>query len=200
MGMTAASVNGLVGCTGTGLGCRLRRAPPTVHSTPGGGAEGARPWRTACGSGRRSVENHSTGLASSSQVRLRALPESGGGDTDGTEGAPSGAMAGSGSGGEGRSGRQEMMRKIKDAGLAGTLAYVLVELAFWAVAFPLAAWGYRANTGVWLDLSSDVDKATLAAAAAALATGARVFVPMRVAAAVALTPTVSRVLAGHRTE
>jgi len=86
------------------------------------------------------------------------------------------------------------MRKIKDAGLAGTLAYVLVELGFWAVAFPVAAWGYRANTGVWLDLSSDVDKATLAAAAAALATGARVFVPLRVAAAVALTPTVQKAL------
>ena len=43
---------------------------------------------------------------------------------------------------------------IKKLGVAGTLAYILTELAFWLVAFPLAATSYYQAFGHWPDVST----------------------------------------------
>ena len=60
---------------------------------------------------------------------------------------------------------------IKRFGAAGTLSYILTEVAVWALALPGAAFGYHASTGEWL--SWDTDRAQLAALAATFVTGVR---------------------------
>ena len=75
---------------------------------------------------------------------------------------------------------------VKKFGKTGTVAYVVTELAFWAVAFPLAYFGYRFADGAWLDLSDPGDKAKLFGAGAVFINGVRLLVPVRLAAALAL--------------
>ena len=81
---------------------------------------------------------------------------------------------------------------IKRFGVAGTLSYVLTEVAFWAVALPGAWFGYHASTGEWL--SWDTDRAQLAALAATFVTGVRFAVPIRMGVALACVPAVQRAL------
>ena len=78
------------------------------------------------------------------------------------------------------------MDDVKKFGKTGTVAYVVTELAFWAVAFPLAYFGYRFADGAWLDLSDPGDKAKLFGAGAVFINGVRLLVPVRLAAALAL--------------
>jgi hypothetical protein len=80
------------------------------------------------------------------------------------------------------------MEDVRSFGAAGTAAYVLVELAFWAVAFPAAFAWYRVAEGTWLDLGDAGDKARLLGAGAVFINGARALVPLRLAAALALAP------------
>jgi len=89
-----------------------------------------------------------------------------------------------------------LAERIKTLGVAGTLSYVAVELAFWAVALPFAVFGYRAADGVWLSLGDVDDRAKLLGAGAAFISVVRLFVPLRLAAALALAPTVERLLSG----
>ncbi|KAK3248390.1 hypothetical protein CYMTET_15179 [Cymbomonas tetramitiformis] len=86
------------------------------------------------------------------------------------------------------------MERVKEFGVAGTLSYVITELIFWAVAFPLAVAWYRVAEGSWLDLSETGDKAKLLGAGAVFINGVRALVPLRLAAALALAPTVQRAL------
>lgn len=86
------------------------------------------------------------------------------------------------------------MAKIKSYGAAGTLSYVITELAFWAIALPGAFIGWHQSTGEWLSL--DTDRAQLIGIAAAFVTGVRFAVPLRMGAALALIPTVKKVLDG----
>jgi hypothetical protein len=85
-----------------------------------------------------------------------------------------------------------MMSQIKSFGVAGTLSYVITELAFWAVALPGAYFGYHQTTGEWLSL--ETDRAQLVGLAAAFVTGVRFAVPLRMGAALALTPTVKQLI------
>jgi hypothetical protein len=80
------------------------------------------------------------------------------------------------------------MEDVRSFGAAGTAAYVLVELAFWAFAFPAAFAWYRVAEGSWLDLGDSGDKARLLGAGAVFINGARALVPLRLAAALALAP------------
>ena len=86
------------------------------------------------------------------------------------------------------------MADVKSFGVAGTLSYVITELAFWAVAFPLAYSWYRVAEGSWLDLSNAADKAKLLGAGTVFINGVRLLVPVRLAAALALAPTVEKAL------
>ena len=87
------------------------------------------------------------------------------------------------------------MADVKSFGVAGTVSYVIIELAFWALALPIAIGWYKVAEGTWLDLSNTADKAKLLGAGAVFINVVRLFVPLRLAAALALAPYVSRVLA-----
>ena len=92
------------------------------------------------------------------------------------------------------------MARVKSFGKAGTLAYVLVELAFWALALPAAIGWYRVAEGTWLDLSDPGDKARLLGAGAVFINGVRLMVPFRLAAALALAPAVEKAMGGAEGE
>ena len=84
------------------------------------------------------------------------------------------------------------MKDVKSFGVAGTVSYVIIELAFWAIAAPLAFAWYKVAEGTWLDLSDPVDKAKLFGAGAVFINVVRLFVPLRLAAALALAPVVAK--------
>ena len=88
------------------------------------------------------------------------------------------------------------MDKVKSFGKAGTIAYVIVELGFWAIAFPVAFGWYRVAEGTWLDLADAGDKARLFGAGAVFVNGVRALVPLRLAAALALAPYVESAMGG----
>ena len=100
---------------------------------------------------------------------LQFLP---GGDGDGEDGKPALSMS-----------------DIKKYGAAGTVAYVLTELAFWVVAFPVAATALYQSTGHWPNVVADAgDRAAVLAFIFAGANIARLAVPLRLGAALALAP------------
>lgn len=81
------------------------------------------------------------------------------------------------------------MADVKKYGVSGTVAYVLTELAFWAVAFPVASTALYQSTGHWPDVISDAtDRATVLGFIFAGANVARLLVPVRLGAALALAP------------
>ena len=85
------------------------------------------------------------------------------------------------------------MEDIKTYGVAGTVAYVLTELAFWAVAFPVASTALYQSTGHWPDvIGNDTDRATVLGFIFAGANIARLAVPLRLGAALALAPWVDK--------
>lgn len=78
---------------------------------------------------------------------------------------------------------------VKKYGVAGTIAYVLTELAFWAVAFPVAAAVFASANGHAPDVLNDGgDRAAVLAAVFAGANVARLAVPLRFGAALYLAP------------
>lgn len=90
-------------------------------------------------------------------------------------------------GGEG--GNPLSMDDVKKFGVAGTVAYVLTELAFWAVAFPVASTLFYQSVGHWPDVINDgSDRAAVLASVFAGANIARLLVPLRFGAALALAP------------
>jgi hypothetical protein len=81
------------------------------------------------------------------------------------------------------------MADVKKFGVVGTVAYVLTELAFWAVAFPAASAALYRTTGHWPDVIGDAeDRAAVLAFVFAGANIARLLVPLRLGAALALAP------------
>ena len=77
---------------------------------------------------------------------------------------------------------------IKKYGVAGTLAYVITELAFWAVAFPVASTTFYNTAGHWPDFGDGSDRTAVLAFIFAGANVARLVVPLRFAAAFAIVP------------
>eukprot|EP00547_Thalassionema_nitzschioides_P008875 CAMPEP_0194222938 /NCGR_PEP_ID=MMETSP0156-20130528/34046_1 /TAXON_ID=33649 /ORGANISM="Thalassionema nitzschioides, Strain L26-B" /LENGTH=551 /DNA_ID=CAMNT_0038953911 /DNA_START=95 /DNA_END=1750 /DNA_ORIENTATION=- len=93
-------------------------------------------------------------------------------------------LPGSSEDGEGLS-----MADVKKYGISGTVAYVLTELAFWAVAFPVASTALYQTTGHWPDVINDpTDRTTVLGFIFAGANVARLLVPLRLGAALALAP------------
>lgn len=81
------------------------------------------------------------------------------------------------------------MADVKKYGVAGTFAYVLTELAFWVVAFPVAATALYQSTGHWPDVVNDnTDRGAVLAFIFAGANVARLFVPVRLGVALSLAP------------
>lgn len=89
------------------------------------------------------------------------------------------------------------MDDVKKFGVAGTLAYVLTELAFWIVAFPVAGFALYQSTGHWPDVVNEAgDRTAVLAFIFAGANVARAFVPVRLGAALALAPWVDENILG----
>mmetsp|Transcript_133382 Transcript_133382/g.243095 ORF Transcript_133382/g.243095 Transcript_133382/m.243095 type:complete len:203 (-) Transcript_133382:84-692(-) len=80
------------------------------------------------------------------------------------------------------------MADIKKYGVAGTVAYILTELAFWAVAFPVASTTFYNLNNHWPDLGDNSDRAAVLGFIFAGANIARLAVPLRLGAAIALVP------------
>ena len=81
------------------------------------------------------------------------------------------------------------MADVKKYGVSGTIAYVLTELAFWAVAFPVASTTYYQSFGHWPDVINDgSDRTAVLGFIFAGANIARLLVPLRLGAALALAP------------
>lgn len=93
----------------------------------------------------------------------------------------------------GKVGEGLSMTDVKKYGVAGTVAYVLTELAFWAVAFPVASTALYQTTGHWPDVINDNgDRAAVLAFIFTGANIARLLVPLRLGAALALAPWVDK--------
>ena len=84
------------------------------------------------------------------------------------------------------------MATLKKYGVAGTLAYILTEVVFWAIAFPAAAAALHKTTGHWPDMSSNKDHAAVLGFIIAGANIARLALPLRLGAAFAVAPWVDR--------
>eukprot|EP00565_Helicotheca_tamesis_P003086 CAMPEP_0185742088 /NCGR_PEP_ID=MMETSP1171-20130828/39297_1 /TAXON_ID=374046 /ORGANISM="Helicotheca tamensis, Strain CCMP826" /LENGTH=558 /DNA_ID=CAMNT_0028414087 /DNA_START=58 /DNA_END=1735 /DNA_ORIENTATION=- len=103
-------------------------------------------------------------------------------------------------GGEGGENKGLSMQDVKKYGVAGTVAYVLTELAFWAVAFPVASTALYQSTGHWPDVINDgTDRATVLGFIFAGANIARLLVPLRLGAALALAPWVDENILNRET-
>ncbi|GMH66920.1 hypothetical protein TrRE_jg460, partial [Triparma retinervis] len=82
---------------------------------------------------------------------------------------------------------------VKKYGVAGTVAYVITEVMFWALAFPAAGAALYGATGHWPDAINDAgDRAKVMGFVFAGANIARLAVPVRLGAAMALAPWVDK--------
>mmetsp|Transcript_41960 Transcript_41960/g.106724 ORF Transcript_41960/g.106724 Transcript_41960/m.106724 type:complete len:276 (+) Transcript_41960:81-908(+) len=80
------------------------------------------------------------------------------------------------------------MVDVKKYGAAGTLAYVFTELAFWALAVPTECAVFYQTAGRWPDFSNDMDKAAVVGFVFAASNIARLCLPLRFGAALAMAP------------
>jgi hypothetical protein len=87
---------------------------------------------------------------------------------------------------------KQMMKKVKDAGVAGVISYAVWELGFWAVSVPVVFFGYREVTGHWPDMANKEDVAKLGAEAFAFVNFARFAVPLRIGLALSTTPWIQK--------
>lgn len=83
---------------------------------------------------------------------------------------------------------QELMQKVKDAGLAGIISYMFWELAFWGFSAPWGILGFRQLTGHWPDFDNGDDVKQLGAGAFAFVNVARFAVPLRIGLALSTVP------------
>ena len=91
------------------------------------------------------------------------------------------------------------MASVKKFGVAGTIAYVITELLFWVVAFPVAGQALYTSTGHWPDvINVSDDRAAVLAFIFAGANIARLAVPLRLGAAIALAPWVDENLINRK--
>eukprot|EP00441_Pelagodinium_beii_P026937 CAMPEP_0197653128 /NCGR_PEP_ID=MMETSP1338-20131121/34867_1 /TAXON_ID=43686 ORGANISM="Pelagodinium beii, Strain RCC1491" /NCGR_SAMPLE_ID=MMETSP1338 /ASSEMBLY_ACC=CAM_ASM_000754 /LENGTH=220 /DNA_ID=CAMNT_0043228147 /DNA_START=51 /DNA_END=713 /DNA_ORIENTATION=- len=80
------------------------------------------------------------------------------------------------------------MDDVKKYGAAGTLSYVITELLFWAVAFPTECFAFLNTAGHWPDFSKPEDSAAVFGLVFAASNIARLLLPLRFGAALAMAP------------
>jgi hypothetical protein len=120
--------------------------------------------------------------------RLRHLVRSPFGERSEGMVVPTATGTGRDEAGEGR----QLLKKIKDAGIAGVVSYGLVQLVFWGLSIPVCIVGYYQVTGHWPDLSDPEDQAKLGAEAFAFLNLARLAIPLRIALALSMTDGVQK--------
>jgi len=80
------------------------------------------------------------------------------------------------------------MDDVKKYGTAGTVSYVLTELIFWVVALPTEVFTFYNIEGRWPDWSDGADEAAVLGFVFAASNIARLLLPLRFGAALALAP------------
>ena len=85
-------------------------------------------------------------------------------------------------------GIKNLMQQVKDAGVAGAIAYAGWELIFWAVSVPVCIGAYYQVTGHFPDFDNQEDMAKLGAEAFAFVNLARFAVPVRIGLALGSVP------------
>eukprot|EP00490_Sorites_sp_Unknown_P030387 CAMPEP_0114674588 /NCGR_PEP_ID=MMETSP0191-20121206/46589_1 /TAXON_ID=126664 /ORGANISM="Sorites sp." /LENGTH=208 /DNA_ID=CAMNT_0001942143 /DNA_START=60 /DNA_END=686 /DNA_ORIENTATION=+ len=80
------------------------------------------------------------------------------------------------------------MDDVKKYGAAGTLSYVITELLFWAIAFPTECIVYLNTAGHWPDFSKPEESAAVFGLVFAASNIARLLLPLRFGAALAMAP------------
>ena len=86
------------------------------------------------------------------------------------------------------SGAKDLLKKIRDAGVAGVISFGLVQTAFWAASVPVCLLVYSLVSGHWPDFSDSEDLATFGAEAFAFVNIARLAAPLRIGAALSAVP------------
>jgi len=95
-----------------------------------------------------------------------------------------------------------LLELVKDAGVAGAIAYTVVELSFFAIALPIGYFAWHASTGEWLQplllLREDgVDgKARVLGLLLSYIVLLKSLFPVRLGSTLLLTPTMKRLLDG----
>ena len=83
---------------------------------------------------------------------------------------------------------KQLLRRVKDAGVAGAVSYAGWELLFWVASVPVCLFAYYGVTGHLPDLSNQEDIAQLGAEAFAFVNVARFAVPLRIGLALGTVP------------
>ena len=87
---------------------------------------------------------------------------------------------------------KSLLKKVKDAGIAGVISYALWEFGFWTISVPVCIVAYRQVTGHWPDFSDSQDLQQLGAEAFAFVNLARFAVPLRIGLALGTTPFIQK--------
>ncbi|EKX46767.1 hypothetical protein GUITHDRAFT_70348 [Guillardia theta CCMP2712] len=80
------------------------------------------------------------------------------------------------------------MTKVKDAGVAGLVAYAIWEFIFWAISVPTAIFAYHQTTGEWPSFDNPESTAKVSAVIFGFLNVARALVPVRIAITLATAP------------
>ena len=87
---------------------------------------------------------------------------------------------------------ENLLQQIKNAGLAGVIAYAITEVGFWAVSLVLVLGGYVALEKHLPDWSNQQEMGKLGAEAFAYVNVARFAAPLRIGLALGLTPWIQK--------
>ena len=79
---------------------------------------------------------------------------------------------------------------IFPTGVSGVASYVMTEIGFWTISFPIIIASFHVNTGEWLNIAVDEDRVKILAYSTGFLSIARLAVPLRLALALYLQPTV----------
>ena len=85
-------------------------------------------------------------------------------------------------------GGKELFQRVKEAGVAGIIAFALVQTAFWAASVPVCVVAFSLVTGHVPDLSDQEEVAQFGAEALAFVNVARFAAPFRIGAALSAVP------------
>lgn len=84
--------------------------------------------------------------------------------------------------------KQNVVQRIKDSGIAGIISFAIVQLAFWALSFPLVIFAFYRVTGHFPDFGDSEDIAKLGAESFTFVNIARLAAPFRIGFALSLVP------------
>jgi len=90
--------------------------------------------------------------------------------------------------------KENMMTKVKAAGVAGLISYALWEFAFWTISVPIAIFSYHATTGQWPSFDDKESTAKVSAVIFGFLNLARALVPVRIALTLGTAPLVDKYL------